>query len=132
MLIHVPHNTDHPDGGGRIDGAAIRLVIQTDVAAYDRRAERFAGFGHPLDALGELVVAVRLLGTTEVQAIRYGHGLRTDAREIPVRFGDRGGPAASGIEVAVSTLAVCGGGEAEIRALTRTTAASAPGRTTVS
>src|ERR687898_3672169 len=33
MAVHVLHKADHPHGRGRVDGAAVRLVIQANVAA---------------------------------------------------------------------------------------------------
>ena len=117
MPFHVLHHPDHPDCGGRVDGATVGFVKEADVAADDRRSEDFAGLGHPLDALGELVVAVRLLGAAEVEAIGDGDGLGPDAREVPVRLRDRRGPASSRVEKAVAAPAIGGNGEAQLRAL---------------
>src|SRR5215210_4143151 len=113
-VLEVP---DHPDGRGRVDRAPVGLVIQADVAAYDRRPEDLARLGHTLDALGELIITVRLLRAAEVEAVCDGYRLRPYAREVPVGFGDRGGPATPRIEVAVASPAVCSSGEAEVGAL---------------
>src|SRR5215208_3896318 len=106
MLIYVLEDPDHPDRGSRVDGATVGLVVEADVAAYDRRPKHFARLGHSPYALGELVVAVRLLRAAEVEAVGDGDGFCPYAREVPVSFGDRRGPAAPGVEIAVAAPAV--------------------------
>src|SRR5918993_3099190 len=115
--IYIRQDPYHPDGGGREDGAPVGLVVEADVAAYDWRPEDLARLGHPLDTLGELVVAVGLLRAAEVEAVGDGDRLRPYTRKVPVGFGDRCGPAAPRVEVAVAAPAVRGGGEAAFRAL---------------
>src|SRR5918993_821127 len=110
MLLYILQNPDHTHGGGGVDCAPVGLVVEADVAAYDRRPEDLARLGHPLDALGELVVAVGFLRAAEVEAVGNGNGLRPHAREVEVGFGDRCGPAASRIEAAVAAPPLRGGG----------------------
>src|SRR5919112_4693671 len=117
VSIYVLQDPDHPDGGGRVDGAPVGFVVEADVAAYDRRPEDLACLGHPLYTLGELEVAVRLLRAAEVEAVGNGDRLRPYTREVPVGFGDRCGPAAPRVEIAVAASAVRSSSEAEVRAL---------------
>jgi hypothetical protein len=59
----------------RINSLAQRLVIEADVAARDWDLELFAGLRDAVDRLRELPHDVRLLGISEVQAIRGRTGV---------------------------------------------------------
>ena len=73
---------DHADDRRRVDRAAAALVVERDVAADDRDAERAAGVGEAGDRAGELPGDVRLLGVAEVQAVRQPERLGADAGEV--------------------------------------------------
>ena len=56
--------------GVGIDGLAVGLVVEADVAAGDRNVERAAGLGDPLDRFDELPHDLGPLRVAEVQAVR--------------------------------------------------------------
>ena len=63
-----------PEHRRRINPFALGLVVERDIAAGDRRAERGAGFGDAVDGGGELRHDLRLFRIAEVQAIGRGDG----------------------------------------------------------
>ena len=74
--------TDQPDDRRRVDRALGALVVERDVAAHDRHAERAAGVAEAGDGARELPRDVRLLGVAEVQAVRQAQRLGADAGEV--------------------------------------------------
>ena len=63
-----------PDRRGRVDGARGALVVEGDVAAGDRRAERATGVGDAAAGLAELEEHLRLLRVAEVEAVGDAEG----------------------------------------------------------
>ena len=114
-------------------GPAVVLVVERDVARDDRQAERLAGQRHALDGLGELVADVSpRLGVAEVEAVGDGGRPGAGAGDVPGRLADGAHPAAG------AGRARCAGRCRRARprspardGVSRTTAASPPGRTTV-
>ena len=106
MAAYVVEQAEHPDDRGGIDGLIFRLVIQAHVAADDRGAQGFAGLGHALDDLLQLVVDVRFFGIAEVEAVRDRQWSSAGAGDVACCF-DHGGPATpQRIEVAIAAVAV--------------------------
>ena len=76
LTAHVFDQPDAPDGGGRQDAGAVGFVVERHIARHDREIERDAGFGHALDAAGELahdfgpfrVAEIHVVGDNEVYA----------------------------------------------------------------
>ncbi len=60
----------HADGRRRVDGAGRVLIVERDVAAGDRRAEREAGIGDAAARLAKLEEHLGLLRVAEVEAVR--------------------------------------------------------------
>ena len=73
--IEVVDEAEHADDRRRVDVVARGLVVEADVAADDRDAERPARLGHAVDRLGELPHHLGMLGVAEVEAV--------DERERP-------------------------------------------------
>ena len=69
---------EHADDRRRVDVGAARLVVEGDVAADHRDAERFARLAHAFDDLGELPHHLGVLGIAEVEAVHERE--RTRAR----------------------------------------------------
>ena len=61
---------DHPHRRGRVDGPGRVLVVQADVAAGHRRAERLARLGQAAHALFKLPKQLRIVRITKVQIVR--------------------------------------------------------------
>ena len=75
----LPDHADHRRG---VDRAPAALVVERDVAAHHRHAERLAGGGETLDRARELPGDVRLLRVAEVEAVREPERLGADAGEV--------------------------------------------------
>ena len=97
---------DHTDDGGRIDCGTLSFVVETDVAAGDRYAQRATGRTHALHGLRELPHDRRTLGIAEVQAIGRRQRTSAGARHVARRLGDREHGAVVRIEVTVAAVAV--------------------------
>ena len=100
QLVDQP---EHADDRRRVDVGAARRVVEADVAADDRDAERLARFAHPVDDLGELPHHFGVLGIPEVEAVHERERPRARARDVARRFehhqparpcADRGGRSA--------------------------------------
>ena len=73
---------DHGDDRGRVDRPVGTLVVEGDVAADDRDAERRAGLGEGAHRAVELPGRGRLLGVAEVEAVGQAERLGADAGEV--------------------------------------------------
>ena len=99
-------------GVGRIGGAA-GLVVEADVAAGHRDAERLAAVGQAADGLGQLPHDLRVLRGPEVQAVGHRDRARPGHGDVPVRLGQRQLGALVRVEQAVAAVAVGGERDAE-------------------
>ena len=79
---------DQADDRRRVDRALGALVVERDVAADDRDAERAAGVAEAGDGARELPGDVRLLGVAEVQAVGQAERLGADAGEVRAALDD--------------------------------------------
>ena len=128
---------DHADDRRRVDRAAAALVVERDVAAHDRHAERAAGVAEPGHRAGELPGDVRLLGVAEVQAVGQPERLGARAGEVGRALEHRLDGAAVGVDRHAAAVAVDRDGDrrpaaASVAVRASSTAASAcSGRRTV-
>ena len=81
-LGRVGQLADHADHRGRVDRPVGSLVVEGDVAADDRDAERGAGLGEGADRAVELPGGGRLLRVAEVEAVGQAERLGADAGEV--------------------------------------------------
>src|SRR6202034_703217 len=86
-LGHILKNPSYSDNRRGINPFTLGLVVERDIPARDRRAERGAGFGDAVDGGGELRHDLRLLRIAEVQAIRRSHGYSSGAGDFACGFG---------------------------------------------
>ena len=112
---HVRNEPDAADDGGRMDRAAVGVVVERDVARDDRQAERLAGLRHPLDRLGELPADLGLLRVAEVEAVGEPERLAAGTGDVPRGLEDRRGAARERVERADPAGAVEREGEAAVR-----------------
>src|SRR5207249_11446068 len=110
-MFFVINQSDHRDGGGRIDNASRVLIIQRNISACDRRAKRATRFCYSFNCLTKLPEVLWLVRITEVQAIGHSKCLCTGTSEIARRFGDRNFATFTRVERAISRLAIRGSGE---------------------
>ena len=90
-----------------------RLVVEADVAADDRDAERAARLAHAVDGLGQLPHHLGVLGVAEVQAVDERERAGADAREVEHRLGHDQRGAGARVDRAPAVVAV--GGERQRR-----------------
>ena len=94
---HVGDEADAADDRRGVDRAAVRLVVERDVARDDRDAERLARGRHALDRLGQLPGDLRLLGVAEVEAVGDRERLAAGAGDVARRL--EHGQRAAGVRV---------------------------------
>ena len=82
----VIHNAHHRHHGGRVNSLATGLVVQGHVTAGHRNTQLHAAISQAANSLSELPHDVRVLGRTEVQAVRHSHGACTNGRNVTVRL----------------------------------------------
>ena len=116
-LADVLDEADDPQDGRRVDGQAFGVVVEADVAARDRDAERPAGLGQAGDGLFELAHDLGLLGIAEVQAVGDADRPGPDAGQVPAGFGHGDPGPCPRIEPGVEGVAVQGHGQGLLRAL---------------
>ena len=104
--IGVLEQPDHRNDRSRINGAAVRLVVETHVAPGDRHAERAACRADAFDRSGKLPHDRRPFGVAEVQAIGRAQRPRAGAGDIARRLGYSKDRALVRIEIAVPAVAV--------------------------
>src|SRR3990167_6979324 len=75
MALRILQQPDDSHHGGGIDGPALRLVVETDIAPRDRNRKRLAGFGHPFHDLTELPHDGGFFRVSKVQAVGGGQRL---------------------------------------------------------
>ena len=68
-ILDSGQQSDHADRGGGVDGAGGALIVERDVSAGDRSAERAAGIRNAPGSLAELEEHLGLFRVAEVQAI---------------------------------------------------------------
>ena len=89
-----------------MDVGAARLVVERDVPADDRDAERLARLAHALDDLGELPHHLGVLRVPEVEAVHERERARPCRRDVARRFEDDEPAAGARVELAEARLAV--------------------------
>ena len=89
---------DHPDRRGGVDRAGRALVVEGDVAAGDRGAERAAGVADAAARLPELEEDLGLLRIAEVEAVGDAERPGAGAGDVARRLGHRGLAALVGVE----------------------------------
>ncbi len=102
---------DEADDRSRVDVPPGALVVERDIAADDRHAERPAGFGQPVDRLGQLPHDFWVLRVAEVEAVDCSDGHCSCAGEIEERLGDGEGGAGPGVDCAPEGIGVTSEGE---------------------
>src|SRR5207248_3987730 len=102
--VVVVDDADHPDHRGRVDGAALGVVVEADIAADDRQVERATGVGEPAGGLLQLPVDLRLVRVAEVQAVGDGDRPGAGGDDVASRFGDRDLGTQVGVELAVAAV----------------------------
>ncbi len=95
-----------PSTGRRINPLAQRFVVETDIAARDRRLEERTGFRDAFDRFHQLRHDLGPLRIAEVQIVRRRDRHRTRGREVAAAFGDRQFRAFARIEIAVTPVAI--------------------------
>ena len=78
-----------PITGVGIDGAGRTLVVERDVAAGDRRAERGARLAHAAHRFAKLEVDFGPPRIAEVEVVRDRHRPRAGAGDVARRFSTR-------------------------------------------
>ena len=81
-LPRIGQLADQADDRRRVDRARVGLVVERDVAADDRHAERLAGVGEALDGPVELPRDGGLLRVAEVEAVGQAERLGADAGQV--------------------------------------------------
>src|SRR5207247_7276227 len=99
-------DADHPDDWRGVHGAARMLVVERDVAACDRRAERFACFPDPAYRFPQLVIHLGLSRIAEVEIVRDRERAPTGAGHVASRLRNRDAGAHARIEIAIAAVAV--------------------------
>ena len=102
--IRMLEQADDADDRRGIDRPAVRLVVQADVAAGDRHAERAAGLADALDGLRELPHDRGPLGVAEVEAVGRAERTGAGAGDVARRFGHREHRAAPRVEIATDEI----------------------------
>ena len=106
-----------PISARRGDGAGRRLVVERDVAAGDRQAERHARIGEAPDAFGQLPERLGPGRVAVVEAVRHAERSGAGDRDVAGRLGDAQGGAQPRIERPDRLVAVRRGDEPLGRAL---------------
>ena len=106
-----------PIWGVGCDAAAGRFVVQRDVAAGDRQAQRAAGVAEAADGLRQLPERLRPRRVAVVQAVRDAERPRAGDRDVARRLGDAHRGAQPGIGGAHARVPVGGRDEGLRRAL---------------
>ena len=99
-------HTDHAHHRSRADVDAVGLVVQADVAAYDRYCERITGFGHAVDGLRQLPHDLGMGWIAEVQAVDERERVGAHTGKVQCRFDHHHGGAPARISVAPAVIAV--------------------------
>ena len=105
-LRRILEQPDHAQDRRRVDGPALGLVVQADVAAGDRHAERAARVADAPHRLAELPHDLGPLGVAEVQVVGGADRLGAGAGDVTGRLGHRQHRPAVRIEVAIPSVAV--------------------------
>src|SRR5438067_1409226 len=104
--IRALEKTDDTNHRRRVDGMAIGLVVEADVAARNRHVERSTRLANPFDRLCELPHDRRAFRVAEVQAIGRAERPGAGARDVPGRFSHGEHRAPMRIEVAVPAVPI--------------------------
>ena len=94
------------DDRRRVDGAAVGLIVEADVAAGDRRVQRAAGLADALHGLRKLPHDRRAFGVAEVQTVGCGQGARSGAGDVARRLGDRQHRSTLRVEIGVPAIPI--------------------------
>src|SRR4029079_17659165 len=84
----VRHEADAADGGRGRNADAVGLVVERDVARYDRVVEHAAGFRHALHRAVELAHYLGPLGVGEVHVVGDGERVGADGGQVAPRLDD--------------------------------------------
>ena len=107
-MFFVINQSDHRDGGGRIDNASRVLIIQRNISARHWRPKRATCFCYSFNRFTQLPEIFRLVRIAEIQAIRHSQRARAGAGEISRGFGNGDFAALARVERAISRIAICG------------------------
>jgi len=95
--------------------AAVRFVVEADVAGDDRGVERGTSGGQAVDRARETPHGFRDLGVAEVEAVGEAQRLCADADDVARAFGDgHDGPLVR-VQLDVATVAEVGKGQIRMR-----------------
>jgi hypothetical protein len=114
-LRNIVQNADDADHRRGIDADAFGLVIERDIAAGDRRAERGAGFADAVDGRRKLGHDLRLFRVAEVEAVGGRDGRCSGAGDLAAGFGYGVHRAQLGVEITPAAVAVERHGQARVR-----------------
>ena len=104
--IRVLEEADDADDRRGMDRAAVRLVVEADVAAGNRHAKGAACRADALNRLRELPHDRRPLGVAEVQAVGRAERPCAGARDVARSLRHRQHRAVIRVEIAVASVAV--------------------------
>jgi hypothetical protein len=103
-----------------VDVDAVGLVVERDVAADHRDAQRLACLGDPLDRLSELPHDLGFLRVAEVEVVDHRQRARPGHGHVESRLVDQAGRCPDpGVEEAEPPVAVGGDGQPLVGPLTR-------------
>src|SRR6266851_708351 len=100
-VLFVIYQTNHGNSRCGIDYSCRTLIIQRDISARDRRAERAASFSNSFHGLAQLPEVFRLIRVAEIQVVGYCERAGARTREIACRLRHRNFGTFSRIERAV-------------------------------
>jgi hypothetical protein len=109
----VVDQAEHAHDRGGVDRLLRGLVVEADVAAGDRRAQRHAALGQAADGLGELPHNLGVLGGTEVEAVGGGDRRRAGRGDVAAGLRQRKLRARERVEPGVAAVSVGGQRDAE-------------------
>src|SRR5438874_8606358 len=68
-MLALLDETDHRNSGSRINGAGRALIVETDIAASDRRVKNAASFGQATDRLAQLPKDFGRVRVAEIEVV---------------------------------------------------------------
>src|SRR5580700_10240021 len=105
-FVDVFEKTHYSDHRSRINSFAQSFIIETDIAACNRRIQFFAGFSDAVNHLRKLPHDVRLLRIAEVEAVGGADWSPARASYFAGSFGNGMHGAQARIEIAPAAIAI--------------------------